>query len=187
QRDFLLAAGEHRRLHEPGAPDRARAAADVLGHEHRDLQQHRADVALVDLIPLLVDHAEAGGERGAEVTVAGETVEVRKVVLVAQHGRAGGPDRALDLLLGNRHSILPAAAFAAASSPRSASLTLTLGSSPSSGTTFTAPVKSSSTVYVLVVISVGSPAPVAASRPLRLSSITTQSCGGSASVSSASR
>src|SRR5690606_35264908 len=128
-------------------PDRTRAAADVLGDQHRDLEQHRADVGLGDLVPFLVDHAEAGGQRRSEVAVAGEAVEVREVVLVLEHRRARGPDRALDLRLRNfRHSILPQAAVAAASSPSSASLTLTFGSSPRSGTTLTAPVKSSSTV-----------------------------------------
>src|SRR5690606_18532881 len=147
QRDRSLAAGQHRAFHEARAPDRARAAADVLRHQHRDLEQHRADVGLRNLVPLLVDDAEAGRQRGAEVAVAGEAVEVREVVLVPEHRRAGRLDRAFDLRLGNsRHPLLPWAAVAAASSPRSASLTLTGGSSPSSGTTLTAPVKSSSTV-----------------------------------------
>src|SRR5690554_2413180 len=147
QRDRGLALRQHRRLHEAGAPDRARAAAHVLGHQHRDLQQHRADVGLRNLVPFLVDDPETGRQRGAEVAVAGETVEVREVVFVLEHGGARRLDRALDLLLGNiSHWFLPQAAVAAASSPRSASVTLTLGSSPSSGTTLTAPVKSSSTV-----------------------------------------
>ena len=48
QRDRGLVLAELARLHEARAPDRARAAADVLGDDHGDLEQHRADGALVD-------------------------------------------------------------------------------------------------------------------------------------------
>src|SRR5690606_19161305 len=107
-------------------------------------------------------------------------VELRKVLLVAQRRLRDRFDRALDV--GQRDlfhvfvSSPPAlqAALCAASACRSFSVTRTFGGSPSSGTTLTASVKSSSIVYVLVVMRQGMPAPCAASKPLRLSSITMQ-------------
>jgi hypothetical protein len=84
----------------PVAPDRTRAAADVLADQHRDLEQHGADIGLVDRLPVVLDHSEAGRQRCAEVAVAGHSVEVREVGFVLEHGRRGGLDRPLDLALG---------------------------------------------------------------------------------------
>src|SRR5690606_10931456 len=74
----------------------------------------------------------------------------------------------------HRHARIGQAPARAASDSRSLNVTIALGGSPSSGTTLTAPSKSSLVVYVLVVIRHGMPAPFADSSPLRLSSMTMQ-------------
>ena len=69
----------------------------LLRDDHADLEQEVADRAAVEVLPILLDHAEARRERYAEVGVAGERVELAEVLLVAQRRGRNGLDRRLDV------------------------------------------------------------------------------------------
>ena len=62
ERDARAVLAQRSGAHEARAPDRSGAAADVLRDDHADLQQERADRASVEILPILLDDAEAARE-----------------------------------------------------------------------------------------------------------------------------
>src|SRR5688572_7664343 len=154
ERDRRAIFRQRARAHESRAPDRARAAADVLRDQHADLEQQPADRAVVERLPFLLDGAETRGQRNAEVGVAGVRVELAEVLLVLERGRGDRFDRSFDVRQGDflHLFLLPSrgridhAARCAPMALRSFSVTRTFGGLPSSGTTLPAPWKSSSFV-----------------------------------------
>ena len=127
--------------HEPRAPDRARAAADVLRDDHADLEQEAADRAAVELVPFLLDRAEARRQRDAEIGVAGVRIELAEVLLVLECGSRDGFDRCFYVRQGDFFHLMlrmlrrRSNDYAPAMASRSFSVTSTFGASPSSGTT----------------------------------------------------
>src|SRR5580700_201120 len=197
------------RAQERGAPERPGRAADPAGDDDRDLLQERADVRAVEGVPVPQHQLEPARHGVAEVAVTDDGVQVTEVLLVGHGCLRDREDDDLNVaegccghnrswLSGTESSWTEGAGSTRARSARviqspgrsglelASTVVCSPPGSPSADITSAASLKSCDSVKSLTVITHVRPAPAAASRPLRESSITTARSAGTASRSIAS-